>query len=326
MTYMLRRARARRLAATAYAMTVAAVAMLAPSTAHAFCRTTTVPIPANYSPTRGCFTEGLPLFWKGACVGYSINVNASVTVPLAKATTVIDDAFKAWNSVSCASGSPVGIAASNLGTVTCSEVRYNSNGPNQNAIIFRDDRWPYSDPNNTLGLTTVTFNADSGEIYDADMEINATAKNLSTSATVPANGFDLLSVITHEAGHFLGLAHATSPTSTMFASYKPGTSALRTLSADDIAGICEIYPTSTQRRVATSVAPSQLIAADGCDPTPRHGFGSGCAENPAPTDSKGGGGCAVGPSGTPSGGGPAAVLVLGVAAVATFRRRRCKTV
>jgi hypothetical protein len=328
MTYMLRRARARRLAATACAMTVAAVAFLAPSAARAFCRTTTVPIPANYSPTRGCFIEGLPLFWKGACVGYSLNVNASATVPLAKATSIIDDAFKSWSAVSCASGSSVGIAASNLGTVTCSEVRYNSNGPNQNAIIFRDDTWPYSDPNNTLGLTTVTFNADTGEIYDADMELNATGKNLSTSATVPANGFDLLSVVTHEAGHFLGLAHATSPTSTMFASYKPGTSALRTLSADDIAGVCEIYPTGAQRRVATSVSSTGVIAADGCDPTPRHGFGSACAENPVPADSKGSSGCAIGaaPVRTASGGGAAAALVLGLAAVTTFRRRRCKMV
>src|SRR6185436_4346321 len=108
---------------------------------------------------------------------------------------------------------------SNLGPATCTEVLYNQNGPNQNVIVFRDDKWPYSDPNNTLGLTTVTFNADTGEIYDADMELNATAKNLSTSVAVPANGFDLLSVVTHEAGHFLGLAHATSATSTMYASY-----------------------------------------------------------------------------------------------------------
>lgn len=309
-------------------MSVAALTILAPSAAHAFCRTTTVPIPANYSPTRGCFSEGLPLFWKAACVGYSINGNASSTVPIATATTIIDSAFKSWNDVRCASGSNVGIGASNLGNVTCSEVRYNANGPNQNAIIFRDDTWPYSDPNNTLGLTTVTFNADTGEIYDADMELNATGKNLSTTTTVPANGFDLLSVVTHEAGHFLGLAHATSPTATMYASYKPGTSALRTLTADDISGICEIYPTGAERRVATSVASTGTIAADGCNPAPRHGFGSGCAENPTPADSKSSGGCTVGagPSSGSTSAGTAAALAFGLAVAAASRRRRCKTV
>ena len=35
----------------------------------------------------------------------------------------------------------------------------------------------------------------------------------------------------------------------MYASYKPGTSTLRTLTADDIAGACEIYPTAAERTV-----------------------------------------------------------------------------
>ena len=56
------------------AVALAALALLVPRTGHAFCRTTTTPIPATYSPTtKGCFTAGLPLFWKGACVGYSVN-------------------------------------------------------------------------------------------------------------------------------------------------------------------------------------------------------------------------------------------------------------
>ena len=267
------------------ALGLAGLALLVPRSGLAYCRTTTTPIPANYSPTRGCFKDGLPLFWKGACVGYSINQDASALVPFADATRVIDTAFGTWNAVTCsATGTSVGITTSNLGPVACSEVRYNQNGPNQNLIVFRDDKWPYSDPNNTLGLTTVTFNADTGEIYDADMEINASGKNLTTSENVPANGFDLLSVLTHEAGHFLGLAHATDSKATMFASYRPGTSALRTLSADDIAGSCDIYPSATKRNVAASVGPSGITPATSCDPAPRHGFSAGCEANPAPSE------------------------------------------
>ena len=326
---LLRRARARRLATALLVGSIAVVATLAlaTTTAHAFCRTTTTPIPANYSPTRGCFEDGLPLFWRGACVGYSVNSAASKTIPLATATEVIDEAFNVWNRAACASGSEVGIQTSNLGPVECTEVRYNPNGPNQNVVIFRDDRWPYSDPNNTLGLTTVTFNADTGEIYDADMEINATGRNLSTATTVPANGFDLLSVVTHEAGHFLGLAHATDSKATMFASYKPGTSALRSLTEDDIAGICEIFPSATQRRVATSVAATGIVAADACDPAPRHGFGAGCAENPAPPDPSSSSGCTVGSGSGGGGTGSALPLVglgLALALGAASRRRRVR--
>jgi hypothetical protein len=322
MTYLLGRAWTARAATMTVATLAMAVTTLAlPRDAQAFCRTTTTPVPADYSPSRGCFTEGLPLFWKGACIGYSPNSAASIHIPLATATSIIDQSFTTWNEVKCGSGS-IGIATSDVGPADCAEVRYNPNGPNQNVIIFRDTTWPYSDPNNTLGLTTVTFNADTGEIYDADMELNATGKNLSTSATVPANGFDLLSVITHEAGHFLGLAHATDPTATMFASYKPGTTTLRSLAPDDIAGICSIYPTTTERNVATSVSMSGVLPADVCDATPRHGFGSTCAENPAPADSTTSG-CSVPPAGRAgSGTGAAALLALGLGLAGASRRKR----
>jgi hypothetical protein len=300
---------------TVMAFALAASALLAPRAVWAFCRTTTTKVPASFSPTEGCFTEGLPLFWKGACVGYDVNQNASALVPLQDATRVIDAAFTTWNTATCsASGATVGINASNLGPVACSEVGYNQNGPNQNVIIFRDDQWPYNDPNNTLGLTTVTFNTDTGEIYDADMEINSSGKNLTTTTVVPADGFDLLSVITHEAGHFLGLAHATDSRSTMFASYQPGTSGLRTLKPDDIAGICTIYPTTTERSVAPSVAAGGITAATACDATPRHGFSSACDSNASPSapgssghsgSSSSSGGCAVGPAGPATPGGSA---------------------
>lgn len=247
-----------------------------PATAHAFCRTTTSPLPPNYHPSRGCYTDGLLLFWRNACVSYSINQAASRNISYEEAQRVIDNAFATWVNVTCANGNPVGIAVSNMGPVGCSEVKFNNESPNQNLIVFRDDEWPYSDPNSTLGLTTVTFNAETGEIYDADMEINSSARNLSTSDKVPANGFDLASVVAHEAGHFFGLAHATSPSATMYASYKPGTTALRTLAQDDIDGICSIYPDAATRIVSPEVSSNQTVAAGSCDPNPRNGFTGEC--------------------------------------------------
>lgn len=290
-----------------------------PSLASAYCRTTTVPVPASYSPTRGCFAGGLALYWKGQCITYSTNKARSERVTLAQASATMQQAFATWTSQQCG-GAPVGINVSATDPVVCADVRYNQNGPNQNLIVFRDATWPYSDPNNTLGLTTVTFNADTGEIFDADMEINASGRNLSVGDPVPAKGFDLLSVVTHEAGHFLGLAHATEARATMYARYESGTTTLRSLTSDDVAGLCAIYPTAAARAVDKSVSTSGLLASDKCDATPRHGFGTTCAENAATTDN---GGCASSSSGATSA--PGAILValaVGVAAGGRRGRRR----
>lgn len=292
-------------------------------TAHAYCRTTTVGIPANYNPqNRGCFEEGLYLFWKNACVSYSISEFASKIVPFADAKRIIDAAFETWPAQTCPGGDgqqgggQPGISITNIGNTSCSEVRYNPTTPNQNLVVFRDDGWPYSDANSTLGLTTVTFNAETGEIFDADMEINSSQRNLSITDAVPANGFDLASVVTHEAGHFYGLAHATDSKSTMFASYKPGTTALRSISEDDASGLCAIYPDAQTRVVSPSVSATKTVVADACSPEPRHGFTSLC-EEPQEDES-----CSVAPRRPAPLGSLAALGVFGAGVLVARRRRR----
>jgi hypothetical protein len=309
----------------AFALVVGALALTVPREASGFCRTTTASVPANYDAQRnGCITKGLLLYWKNACVTYAVNDKGATDIPAADASRIIDQAFATWTGATCpATAQKVGMSVTNLGAVQCGEVRYNSGSPNQNLIVFREDVWPYNDASNTLGLTTVTFNAESGEIYDADMEINATGKNLSITDTVPASGFDLLSVVTHEAGHFFGLAHATTSTATMFASYKPGTTTLRSLTADDIDGLCAIYPNVEQRAVDPTVSQDGFVAADECSAVPRHGFTKKC-EEPLPPDKA----CATAPSSSSpaseSRAMPAVALFAAVGLVAAGRRRRTR--
>lgn len=301
------------------AVAVAWVLLALPGTASAYCRTTTVGVPASFKPQE-CFTQGLPLFWKNACVGYSVSELASARFSLATVTPVIDQAFASFNAIDCA-GTPLGVRAQNLGAVACGDVRYNTAGTNSNLVVFRDDAWPHSDPTNTLALTTVTFNADTGEIYDADMEVNSSDKNLTIGDPVPGDGFDLLAVMTHEVGHFFGLAHATDNKAAMYASYKPGATEMRTLKPDDVDGMCAIYPSTTRRSVSASVSPTGFVEAAACDPTPRRGQANDCGSSSAGSQEQSKG-CAAAPG--PHGGaaGLAAAAALGLAALRRRRARR----
>lgn len=294
--------------------------------AAAWCRTTTTD---GFTPTaaRPCDDAGLPLYWASRCVGYDVQSGASAQVGLATAKAVAAKAFAAWSGVDCPAdpvactagaageGRPT-IEAHDLGDVSCACTEYNQSGGNANVIMFRDDGWKdcdgtaKPDADVTLALTTVTYNTQSGEIYDADMEINSTPANATiTTADPPAKVvYDLQSVITHEAGHFLGLAH-TQPghtEATMYARYVQGQTFMRDVSQDDVCGICAIYPPTR---------------AASCADAPRHGFLSTCGGNAGPEA----GGCSCEVPGAGGGGGAQLALagaVLALVAGAAARRRR----
>jgi hypothetical protein len=280
--------------AFAFLLTVAVV--MATRDVRAYCRTTTCGLPPDYSPSvEGACTppdfaalcesetppvNPVPPWWRNACISYDVQQDASVQIPYATAAQLAAEAFAKWTGVMCPNGqssSRVSIDVRDLGPVSCDEVQYSSDQGNQHVIVFRDNGSPDFDTNNTLGLTTVTFDPASGEIYDADMEINSSV-TLAVGDPVPADGYDFQSIITHEAGHFLGLAHSVDLDATMYAQYLPGTTTKRILTADDMDGICSIYLPDGYRSVDPSVDPSGQVLADACDPTPRHGFQSECAQ------------------------------------------------
>lgn len=295
--------------------TLLATAALSEGVAEAYCRTTTVLPPSSYDPRKSCWTDGKALFWKNRCLGFSVNQAASKQVGYDDAVDLVTKGFAAWSSADCdGAGAHPSLEARNNGPVTCDVVEYSKNGArNQNAIIFRESGWTAKDAYNTLGLTTVTFNVDTGEIYGFDMEINAADHKLGWGATIAKDAYDLEGIFVHECGHAIGFAHDATSSSTMYPVQKPGDLALRSLDATDAKGMCEVY-----RPDGAHVLDANTVEqAPACDPTPRGGFITTCGDK-APSDS---GGCSTGGAGGLSTGATVAVATL-ISSVISRRRRR----
>ena len=228
--------------------------------AHAYCFTTTCPGQdvCDGDTLPGC----IPLYWGGGCPGYSVQVDGSALISAETAETIVDLAFDQWRFVDCAGRRP-GLYVWDMGQVACDKIEYNKDAGNANVVVFRDDAWPHVDDTHNIALTTTTFDPDTGELLDADIELNSSTFTFTVDDL--SIQYDLLSVLTHEAGHFLGLGHSQLPEATMFAAYDAGTIELRTPDADDVAAICSLYP------------PDDSVDSS-CNPLQRHGFSPDCRD------------------------------------------------
>ena len=185
--------------------------------------------------------------------------------------TVLVSAFNTWATANCGQGKHPTISAMSGGQTPVSNVEYVPGQANANIFMFRDDTWMASAPGSALALTTVSYDFHTGEIYDADVEVNGTAGNITDGR--PSDGADLPSIMTHEIGHFIGLDHSPKKTATMFISYEAGKGNLRALDPDDIAAVCTIYP--PKGKVADSSGEVDVVepALAGCSlsEAPREG-------------------------------------------------------
>ena len=250
------------------------ISFFAAGRAAAYCRTTTcdridAPVSECGTPVPGqCSTLGIPIFWPSTCVSSSVSTQGSAASHITADTMrqVVQDAFKQWTSVDCGGGTP-NFVVDMFPDVNCTAVTgdkgYKTTGPNYNVWIFHDSNWPpeYTE-DNAIAITTTQFSPTTGEIFDSDVELNSvpTANIFTTDLGLVRT--DLPSVVQHESGHFLGLAHSTLDAATMFPSLPPGDASKRTLEADDIQAICAAYP------------PGKLNP--NCNPEPRHGFSTEC--------------------------------------------------
>jgi hypothetical protein len=297
-----------RVAAVVAGALVFSVASLLPRAAGAFCRTSTCEAGtgALCDPPQpnDC---GTALAWEPGCLGYSLQQDGSSLsdITLQQAEAIFAQAFASWTQADCAGGGSPALRVDYQGSVQCGMHEFNQEEGygNANIIVFKDSGWPHGNDGRVLALTTVTYDLANGKIYDADMELNSEHVVADGAQFTIGDGnvqFDLLSIATHEAGHFLGISHSANNDATMFADYIPGSTDLRSLSDDDIAGICDAYP------------PGQ-VASD-CDATPHGGLATECDSPPGSSC------CTVAPGAPQSGSEALLALALGFMALGARRR------
>lgn len=272
---------------------LAAALSLATPSAHAWCRTTTMP--AQPDPLM-CPAEGRPLAWPSGCAGFrfdpTVRPDPSAITP-AQLERALDGSARAWAGLSCggAAGASPSFALARLPDAV-TPAGYDGLGRDTNTVAFRLT-WGLDafHPPDAAAVTVVTFGARSAEILDADTDLNlrgpSNPRGFRFATDGDASSADLQTVLTHELGHLQGLAHSDSREAVMW--FQAGRGEQRqTPTDDDARGLCAAYPPG-----ASVCDPAVLGAVLG-------GGGVGCAARP--------------------GGGAAAWWLLGLAALIARRR------
>ncbi len=124
---------------------------------------------------------------------------------------------------------------------------------NRNVVIFRDA--------SNGGAIATTYSWYTGTtLLDADIIFWDGAYKFFTGWSGCSSGAYIEDIAAHEFGHALGLNHTSVTGATMYPSYKSCSQELRTLAADDVAGVESLYPGGSDPG-DTNTAPTIGIAS-----------------------------------------------------------------
>lgn len=196
------------------------------------------PSPAGAFVREKAQGSGKDLFWPDMPVHFAINTTcAGADTGKSACLEAVKGSFEQWSTPDCTL-----LTFAYDGDTSNNVAGYDpaSGAVNDNLVIWHFDEWAYEASG--IALTTTTYRVETGEIVDADMELNGRDFKFAVLADVDPLYTDIANTVTHEAGHFVGLDHASDPHATMYPTAPYGEISKRQLAQDDIDGICEIYP------------------------------------------------------------------------------------
>lgn len=200
-------------------------------------------------------TRSVTLKWNQLPIRYFVTNSGVSNVSAQQFQATVTKAFGTWDSVPTAQVSSQFVGFTGAGPVS---------GDGATVLGFQNR----PDLEKVLGATSFTIDTVTGEVLESDIFFNAAFPWSVAPAGEPGR-FDLESIVLHEIGHLHGLGHSAlgetelrsggrhviAAESVMFPiAFSAGSIDSRTLKADDIAGISDIYPSTSFTRTTGSIS------------------------------------------------------------------------
>lgn len=289
--------------------------------ASAFLASFTLPGPAAAYRTAADlpeFDDDATIAWPTREIPYRVHTAMPAGLDRAAALAAIEAAAATWNAVECTDVQLVFAGFTDEPPVA---------GDDVNTIAFVQTDWTAMGLDADAAATTdvrYASRSDETRIVEADLLLNAEAMAWTTSSPSSPERRDVQAVVTHELGHVLGLLHpcevggidgapecgpiheGTSLHPTYFGVLQ------RRLAADDVDGICSLYPTlpcagacaeglectpgGCRAPCGATHCPRGFVCndADSCEPQCADGCHVGVLGDPCATDLDCGGSCSDG--------------------------------